>query len=269
MKNDGKLSIFKEHMDEYKVLPQKEMVSLVEKAQAGDFEARDLLICSNLGLVVDIASKYEQEDKYSIDDLVMEGCLGLFKAIEKYKPDKNTSFATYATIWIKKTMVDYIKDQCTLIRIPQYLQERINSAKKWVSNELLSGNSPTANEIAIEFNIELYEASRILQETERVVSYDSTSNNDKDFSVLDIIADDEVLQDIVTQEFLKEDIRQAILNLSSLEQLVITKRFGLNGEEKMTLKEIGQLTGRSLEGIRKIEKRSIKKLELELKRYVA
>ena len=260
------IQIYLREIGQYPLLTAAEERELAKRIEAGDDEARNILARSNLRLVVSIAKKYVgRSPDLTLLDLIQEGNLGLFKAVDKFDWSKGFKFSTYATWWIRQAITRALADQSRTIRIPVHMVETIAKYKQ-VSRRLAQalGRDPQPEEVAIEMGVEvdkIYQIEKINQDTLSLEN--PIGSDDDDRSTLgDFIADDKIPSPVQesSERILTEQVRDILDDLSPKERKILEMRHGLLDGVYHTLEEVGKEFGVTRERIRQIEAKALEKI---------
>lgn len=236
---------------------------LGQKIAAGDVEARNKLVESNLRLVVSIAKRYTGRSRMSFLDLVQEGTMGLIRAVDKFDYTMGYKFSTYATYWIRQAISKAVAEQSRTIRVPMHIIEalsKLNTVTRKLFQEL--EREPTAEEIATRMELTVEKVKELMTIVKEPTSLDATLSDDDETTVGDLVADESVedFNTSIFQEEVAKTIQEVLLTLDPREQEVITMRYGLKGTKARTLEEIGNHFSLTKERIRQIEEKALRKL---------
>jgi len=259
------IQMYLREIGQYPLLNAHEERVLAKRIVDGDDEARNLLARANLRLVVSIAKKYVgRSPDLTLLDLIQEGNLGLFKAVDKFDFTKGFKFSTYATWWIRQAITRALADQSRTIRIPVHMVETMAKYKQ-VSRRLSQdlGRDPMPEEIATEMGVEvekIYQIEKISQDT---ISLELPIGDEDDNSRLsDFIADDKITSpdQEVSHSILTDQITEILDTLSEKERKILEMRHGLLDGTYHTLEEVGKEFGVTRERIRQIESKALEKI---------
>ena len=260
---DSSLQLYLKQIKEIPLLLKEEEMKLAELALAGNEQARQKLVSSNLRLVIMAARHYSQNTSLSFEDLVQEGNLGLIRATQDFKPELGWRFATYAMYWIKQAISRAILNQSHTIRIPIHILELQSKYKKAQSTlrEKLD-RAPTAQEIADYLGVDIKKIEDIERLVKDPVSLNATLNDEDDGTVEDLVADPNAVnpEDKLDNEYLANAINAILPTLETREQEIIIARYGLNKTKPKTLDQLGAEYNVSKERIRQIEQKALVKL---------
>ncbi len=245
------------------LLTPAQEITLARRIQAGEKEARDLMIKSNLRLVVKIAHDYK-DFGLPVLDLISEGNIGLVKAVERFDPDKGGKLSTYAAWWIKQSIKRALANQSKTIRLPVHLVDKISRMRKMamaLTEEF--GREPTDQELADELEMPVNKVSHLKSVSVRPTSLNAPvgeDGNNTEFG--EIVGDDNAPTpyENLHEKSLRGDLHEMITGLEAREAEIIRLRFGLNGDTPLTLEEVGQLFSITRERVRQLQNIALSKM---------
>ena len=262
------IQMYLREIGQYPLLNAQEERDLAKRIAAGDDEAKNLLARANLRLVVSIAKKYaNRSSDLTLLDLIQEGNIGLFRAVDKFDFTKGFKFSTYATWWIRQAITRALADQSRTIRIPVHMVETIAKYKQVLRRlEQDLGRDPMPEEVAAEMGVEtekIYQIEQINQETLSLEAPISSSESDDDASARgDFVADNSLPSpdQETAHRILVEQLHEILDDLSPKERKILEMRHGLTDGIYHTLEEVGQEFGVTRERIRQIEAKALDKI---------
>ena len=246
--------------------PDEEKI-LGARIQSGEREALQHLVESNLRFVVSFAKKYRGWG-LSFQDLINEGNIGLIEAAKRFDPGKGVKFITYAVWWIRQAIIHALSEQGGPFRIPQKQANLLYNIHKTIAAMTpLLERPPTPGEVAEELDVPRENVEILMQAESEDLPLESGSDEDSDFQLLDKI--EQFTMPPVDQNLMEESFKKLLSgmlrDLDDKERQVLVLRFGLDGKEPHTLKEVGDQLGLSRERIRQIETQALRKLKLNKK----
>ena len=259
------VQLYLREIGRYPLLKREEEVELAKKILLGDEAAKQRLIQSNLRLVVSIAKRYiGRSPNLTLLDLIQEGNIGLFRAVEKFDYKRGFKFSTYATWWIRQAITRALADQARTIRIPVHMVETINQYQQCVRRLVQDlGREPLPEEIAAEMNLSVEKVRHIQKISQDTVSLEVPIGGEDEDSVLaDFVPDEESItpQMATARRILRDHLDEIINELTAREQKILEMRFGLKDGVTHTLEEVGKVFGVTRERIRQIEAKALDRI---------
>ena len=258
------LQLFLNEAGRYKLLTAEEEVELAKRIERGEKDAKDLMINSNLRLVVSIAKRY-QGHGLSLLDLIQEGIIGLIRAAEKFDHRRGFKFSTYATWWIRQAVQRGVANKSRTIRIPVHIVEREQKIAR-AERELVVklGRQPTDQELAKAAKLPVKQVREVKQAARAVTSLDRPIGDEGSGSYGDLFAAEQAgTEEEIEISLREETLRKAIADLPDREQTVLKLRYGMNGDrDPMSLEAIGKELGITRERVRQIEANALETLSM-------
>jgi RNA polymerase primary sigma factor len=259
------LTLFMNAAGRYKLLTAAEEVALAKRIERGDTAAKELMINSNLRLVVSIAKRYQGRD-LPLGDLIQEGVIGLNRAVEKFDWRRGFKFSTYATWWIRQACQRAIANQSTTIRVPVHVNERRLKLSRAASQlQAKLGRDPTREELAEAAGLSLQHVDEALDAADAPVSLNASVGSDGDAELGDLFSDPTAADpaEDAAESLKRQTVQQALARLPERQRRIVELRYGFGGETT-SLEAIGKELGLTRERVRQLERDALDRLEHEL-----
>lgn len=260
--DEGSLDQYLREISQYPLISREDEVYLAKKIRGGCEESLDKLVRSNLRFVVSVAKKYQNQG-VSLADLINEGNLGLIRAAHKFDETKGIKFISYAVWWIRQAILQALAEQSRIVRVPLNRAgtlHRIGKRSSALQQEL--GREPTVEEIAEEMAISEDEVAKTLSISQSHLSLDAPITPGEDNKLLDYLPDNQnpTPDEETFERALSESIEAVLSTLKDREAKILRLYFGLDGQEPMTLEEIGSMMGITRERVRQIKEKALARL---------
>jgi RNA polymerase primary sigma factor len=260
--DEGSLDLYLKEISRYPLITREEEARLARRIRDGEQEALDKLCRSNLRFVVSVAKKYQNQG-VALADLINEGNLGLIRAAHKFDETKGIKFISYAVWWIRQAILQALAEQSRIVRVPLNRAGTLHRIGRR-SNALLQelGREPSAEEIANGMDISLEEVRKTLSISQAHLSLDAPLTPGEDNKLLDYLPDEfnPSPDENAFETALKEAIRDSLDSLKPREAKILRLYYGLDGNEAMTLEEIGSVLGITRERVRQIKEKALNRL---------
>jgi RNA polymerase primary sigma factor len=260
--DEGSLDQYLRDISVYPLITREEEVTLAQRIRKNDQEALDKLVRSNLRFVVSVAKKYQNQG-VSLSDLINEGNLGLIRAAHKFDETKGIKFISYAVWWIRQSILQALAEQSRIVRVPLNRAGALHRIGKRASTLLQElGRQPTHSEIAEGLDITEEEVAKTMLISQVHLSLDAPMTPGEDNRLLDYLPDttNRTPDEQTFEKALTEAIEESLSGLKERESKILRLYFGLDGEDPMTLEDIGTLLGITRERVRQIKEKALLKL---------
>lgn len=255
------LEKYLQEIGKVELISPEEEVKLAVLIKKGDQRALDKLTKANLRFVVSVAKQYQNQG-LTLPDLINEGNLGLIKAAGRFDQTRGFKFISYAVWWIRQSILQALAEQGRLVRLPQNKIGTYNKANKaYMAFEQEHEREPSTEELAELLEMSETEINNIFQSNTRHTSLDAPVHEAEDVAMGDLLQGGDDTDEDVMHDSLRNEIRRVLKSLSPREAEIVNAYFGLDGENGVTIEQIGQKYDLTKERIRQIKERAIKRLQ--------
>ena len=263
------LDIYMQQISDIPLLTVEDEIDLAARIAKGDTEAREIMITSNLRLVVKIAQEYSNLG-LSVLDLINEGNMGLMKAVERFDPSKGGKLSTYASWWIKQAIKRALANQSKTIRLPVHMVDRVTLIRRTAAKLSESlGREPTNEEIAETLNLPATRVSHLRNVSTKPASLDSPINEEDGSTLGEVVPDEKSVDpyESLKSKSLIGDVNLVLSMLEPREADIIRLRFGLDGRDPLTLEQVGEQIGITRERVRQLQDQALRDLRKKMAKY--
>jgi len=255
------LDKYLQEIGKVELITANEEVILAQKIREGDHMALEKLTKANLRFVVSVAKQYQNKG-ITLGDLINEGNIGLIRAASRFDETRGFKFISYAVWWIRQAIMQALAEQSRIVRLPLNRVSSLNKISRSFSElEQKFQRDPTPEDLAEVLDIDAEEVVLNMKISGRQVSVDAPFVSGEENSLLDVLENDQEIPDLgLLKDSLREEVQRALSTLTQRESDVLAFYFGLNGEQSMTLEEIGSKFGLTRERVRQIKEKATRRL---------
>ena len=259
---DSGLQLYLREINQTRLLTPEEEIATARRIRKGDRQARDEMIRCNLRLVISIAKNYTRRG-LSLMDLIEEGNLGLLRAVERFDPSQGCRFSTYASWWIRQAIKRSLISAVKPVEIPAYMVDMINKWRRAVIRlECENGRPPAQWEVARRMALSRKKVEVVARAARAFSSPFQAVSDDTEWSLAEMLADEQSRSpvDALLEHRRTEVVMKSLNSIDERAATILRMRFGLDGHEPITLKEIGKKVGLTRERVRQIERDALQNI---------